>query len=206
MNAEGSSNQMSNAQQSEAAPATVAPRPREVTCIHESGHCVVAVLLVGGIGGVRLEPGGGGMVWRGPTPEPDAGPVNQEKWRERFADNETLLFENGPVPFFIVSQHFAEWRSEAIIALAGEAAERLAFGLVVSPPNADQLKAKVYCRRLSVGRAGANLLFDHCKAEARAILQIRWNAVEAIARALDQEDQLDGDEVARLIERNPPLR
>ena len=48
--------------------------------------------------------------------------------------------------------------------------------------------------------------YEHCKAEARAILQTRWPAVEAIARALDREDELDGEEVARLIAQNPPLR
>jgi hypothetical protein len=193
--------------QPEAAPASVAPRPRGVTCFHESGHCVIAVLLVGAIGGVRLNPdGNGGMMWRGPTPTPDAGPANEERWRERFADNETLLFENGPIPPAIVSQHFARWRNEAIIALGGEMAERLQFGLVVSPPNSDQLSAKMFTRRLSVSRAGANLLLDHCKAEARAILQMRWPAVEAISRALDREDELDGEEVAKLIAQNPPLR
>jgi hypothetical protein len=196
---------MPNAQQTE--PASTAPRPREVTCIHEAGHCIIAVLLVGGIGGVRLNPdGNGGMMWRGPTPTPNAGPANEERWRERFADNETLLFENGPVPPAIVSQHIARWRNEAIIALAGPEAERLQFGLVVSPPNSDLLSAKMYTRRLSVSRAGANLLFEHCKAEARAILKMRWPAVEAIARALDRDDELDGEEVAKLIKRNPPLR
>ena len=69
------------------------------------------VLLVGGIGGVRLEPNGGGLVWRGPTPKPDAIPATEEKWREKFSDNEDLLFVCGPVPFSIVSQHIAKWRS-----------------------------------------------------------------------------------------------
>ena len=96
--------------------------------------------------------------------------------------------------------------AEAIISLAGEAAERLAFGLVVSPPSSDQLSAKTFTRRCSVSRAGANLLYEHCKAEARAILQTRWPAVEAIARALDREDELDGEAVAKLIAQNPPLR
>ena len=163
-------------------------------------HCVIAVLLVGGVGGVRLEPGGGGMMWRGPTPKPDAGPANEAKWRERFADNETLLFENGPVPFAIVNENFARWRNEALISLGGLAAERLAFGLVVSPPNSDQLSAKVYCRRCSVGRAGANLLYSHCEAEARAILQMRWPAVEAIARALDRDGELSGEGTKRTFQ------
>jgi hypothetical protein len=117
-----------------AAPASTAPKPREVTCVHEAGHCVTAVLLVGSIGGVRLEPNGGGMIWRGPTPNADALRANEKQWREKFSDNETLLFECGPIPFAIVNQHFAQWRADAIISLAGEAAERLAFGVVVSPP------------------------------------------------------------------------
>jgi ATP-dependent Zn protease len=196
---------MSNAQQ-QTAPASTAPKQREVTCTHEAGHAVVACLLVGGIGGVRLEPNGGGLVWRGPTPKPDAVPATEEKWRERFADNEDLLFVCGPVPFSIVSQHLAKWRSEAIISLAGPEAERLAFGLVVSPPSSDQLSAKTFTRRCSVSRAGANALLEHCRLEARAILKTRWPAVEPIARALDQEDELDGEEVARLIAQNPPLR
>ena len=189
-----------------AQPTSTAPRQREVTCFHEAGHCATAVLLVGGIGGVRINPDGGGLMWRGPTPEPNAVPAHEEKWREKFSDNENLLFVCGPVPPAIVSQHIARWRNETIIALGGEAAERLAFGVVISPPNSDQLSAKTFTRRCSFSRAGANLLLDHCRAEARAILQMRWPAVEAIARALDLEDELDGEEVAKLIERNPPLR
>ena len=61
-------------------------------------------------------------------------------------------------------------------------------------------------RRCSVSRAGANALYEHCRAEARAILQMHWPAVEAIARALDIEDELDGEAVARLMAQHPPLR
>lgn len=74
----------------EAAPASTAPKQREITCFHEAGHCVTAVLLVGGIAGVRINPDGSGVVWRGSTPEPDANQVTEEKWREKFSDNETL--------------------------------------------------------------------------------------------------------------------
>jgi hypothetical protein len=198
---------MPNNAQQEATPASFAPRQREVTCFHEAGHCVVAVLLVGSIGGVRLEPGGGGMMWRGATPKADALRANEEQWRERFADNEDLLFTCGPVPPSIVSQHIAKWRNEAIISVAGPECERLAFGLTLSrESSSDLLSAKTFTRRCSFGRAGANLLLDHCRAEARAILQRHWFAVEAIARALDRDSELDGDAVARLIKQNPALR
>ena len=196
---------MSNAQH-EAAPVSTAPKQREITCVHEAGHAVVACLLVGGIGGVRINLDSSGIVWRGETPNPDANRATEEKWRERFADNEDLLFVCGPIPPAIVSQHIVKWRNEAIISLAGPEAERLQFGLVVSPPNADQLSAKTFTRRCSVSRAGANLLYEHCKAEARAILQMRWPAVEAVARTLDLEDELTGEVVAKLIAQNPPLR
>ena len=83
-------------------------------------------------------------MWRGPKPNPDAIRMNDEKWRERYSDNENLLFECGPIPVAIVNQHFAKWRADAIISLAGPEAERLAFGLVVSPPNSDMLSAKTY--------------------------------------------------------------
>ena len=56
----------------EAAPASFAPKQREITCTHEAGHAVVACLLVGGIGGVRINLDGSGIVWRGETPNPDA--------------------------------------------------------------------------------------------------------------------------------------
>jgi Peptidase M50B-like len=192
--------------QHEVAPASFAPRRREVTCFHEAGHCVIAVLLVGSIGGVRINPDGSGMMWRGPTPKADAGPANEERWRERFAGNETLLFENGPVPAAIVNQHFAAWRNEAIIALGGQIAERLAFGVVVSLPNSDQLSAKTFTRRCSVGRAGANALLAHCASEARTLLEKYWAAVEAVAKLLDREGELDGETVARLIAETRPPR
>ena len=66
--------------------------------------------------------------------------------------------------------------------LAGQEAERLAFGVVISPANSDLFSAKMFTRRCSVSRAGANAIVEHCRPEARAILQTRWPAVEAIAR------------------------
>ena len=99
------------------APASTAPKPREVTCFHEAGHGVTGVVLFGGITGARINPDGTGLVWRGPTPKPDANPKHEEKWREKFSDNENMLFEIGPIPPAIVSQHIAQWRNEAIIAL-----------------------------------------------------------------------------------------
>ena len=156
---------------------------------------------------MRINPDGSGLMWRGPTPEPDADPAHEEKWREKFSDNENLLFEmRADSACNRKPAHRASGATKRSFRLAGEAAERLAFGVVISPPNSDQLSAKTFTRRCSVSRAGANLLFDHCKAEARAILQMRWPAVEAIARALDREDELDGEAVARLIAQNPPLR
>jgi hypothetical protein len=177
--------------QHEAAPASTAPKPREITCAHEAGHAVVAHLLYGAVAGVRLD-SGGGLVWFGDPPLEDRS-EREEAARTAFADTEAMLFEVGPMPFRL--QQFGKWRSNAIVALAGQEAERLAFGLTLSPENSDQLSAKMYCRRLSVSRAGANLLYEHCKVEARAILQMRWPAVEAIARTLDLEDELDGEAV-----------
>ena len=202
----GGNNPMSaNASQQQIEPASFAPKQREVTAVHEAGHAVVGHLVFGGISGARINPDGTGIVWRGSTPEANIS-AHEKKSREEFSDNENLLFEGGPIPFSIVNQHIAHWRARAIFALAGEAAERLSFGLVVSPPNSDQLDAKVFTRRCSVGRAGANLLLDHCRAEARTILQRHWAAVEAIARALDRDGELDGEAVGRLIAQNPPLR
>ena len=160
------------------------------------------------IGGVRINPDGTGVVWRGKTPNPDD---RIERLRKNgasdLATTRTCCLYAGRFRSAIVSQHIGEWRNEAIISLAGPEAERLAFGLrwcrrriPISCPRKRSLAAA----RLS--RAGANLLLDHCKAEARAILQMRWPAVEAIARALDLEDELDGEAVARLMAQHPPLR
>jgi hypothetical protein len=169
-----------------------------------SRSCGRAHLLYGAVKGVRLDPGGG-VVWFG-DPPPEDSSEREQAARVAFADTENMLHVGGPMPPWLVSQHFAKWRNNIIVALAGPEAERLAFGLTLSPPNSDLLSAKMYTRRLSTSRQAANLLLDYCKAEARAILQIRWPAIEAIARALDLEDELDGEEVAKLIERNPPLR
>jgi ATP-dependent Zn protease len=183
---------------------STAPKPREITCTHEAGHAVVAHLLYGAVKGVRLD-SDGGVVWFGDRPPEDRSEC-EEAARTRFRDTEDLLHEVGPMPPWLVSQNFAKWRNNTIIVLAGPEAERLAFGLTLSPPNSDLLSAKMYTRRLSTSRQAANLLLDHCRAEARAILQMRWPAVEAISRALDRDDELDGEEVAKLIKRNPPLR
>jgi hypothetical protein len=186
-------------------PASFAPSRREIVCIHEAGHVIVGVYLYGSIAGARVNDGGGGVVWRDETPD-DNSEGRQEAARRIFADTEDLLASVGPMPIALVHQHLGMWRSTAIFYLAGPEAERLAFGLTLSPPNGDLLVAKSHCRRGAVSRAGANLLLDHCRAEARAILQMRWPAVEAVARELDREDELTGEQVARLIEKNPPLR
>jgi hypothetical protein len=194
---------MSNVQHA-AESASTAPKPREIMSVHEAGHAVVAHLLYGAVAGVRLD-SGGGLVWFGDPPLGDRS-EREEAARAAFADTEDMLHSVGPMPPHLAAQHFGKWRSNTIVALAGPEAERLAFGLTLSPPNSDLLSAKMYTRRLSTSRQAANLLLDHCRAEARAILQMRWPAVEAIARALDQNDELDGAEVAKLIEQNPPLR
>jgi hypothetical protein len=193
------------AQKQEPAPASFAPTRREVTCVHEAGHVIVGVYLFGAIAGARVNLDGGGVVWRDETPDDKSEDI-QEAARRAFADTEDLLRDVGPMPIALVNEHLAAWRNTAIFHLAGPEAERLSFGLIVSPPSADLLVAKSHCRRGAVSRAGAHFLLEHCKAEARAILQMRWPSVEAIAKALDREDELSGDEVAKLIERHPPTR
>ena len=183
----------------EAAPVSFAPRRREITCWHEAGHAVVGVILFGSITGARIYPDGTGRVWRGSTPSGHPTECEQAA-RTAFSDTEDMLRGCGPMPIQLVNQHLAMWRSCAIFALAGPEAERLAFGLTISPPSSDLLSAKTYTRRGSFSRAGANLLLDHCRAESRALLQMRWPAVEAIAVALDRENELDGEAVAKLIE------
>ena len=61
---------MPNAQH-EAAPASFAPKQREITCTHEAGHAVAGVVLFGWITGARVNPDGTGVVWRGQTPADD---------------------------------------------------------------------------------------------------------------------------------------
>ena len=61
---------MSNAQH-ETAPASTAPKQREITCVHEAGHAVAGVVLFGSITGARVNPDGTGVVWRGKTPSDD---------------------------------------------------------------------------------------------------------------------------------------
>ena len=187
---------------SDAQPASTAPKPREVTCTHEAGHCVAGVVLFGSITGARVNPDGTGHVWRGPTPS-DNMAEHVQAARTAFSDTEDMLAFVGPVPIQLVNKNLALWRSCAIFSLAGEAAERLSFGLAILPPSSDQLAAKMYTRRCCFGRAGANALYEHCRLEARTILEKNWHAVEAIARALDLNDELDGQQVAELI---APLR
>ena len=52
-----------------------------------------------------------------------------------------------------MAKHFAKWRANTIVFLAGPEAERLAFGLTLSPAKADLLSAKMFTRRCSVSRA-----------------------------------------------------
>ena len=97
--------------------------------------------------------------------------------------------------------------ANAIISLAGPEAERLAFGLTLSPPNSDMLSAKNIPVAAFDFASGANLAARSLPSPRHVrSLQMHWSAVEAIARALDLDDELSGEEVARLIEQNPPLR
>src|SRR5262249_3381586 len=151
-----------SAQQIES-PSSTAPKRREVVSFHEAGHGVSRHLLLGRISGLRIDTNGGGVCWVGETPELDSGAAIEKQWQDEFADNETLLFELGALPFAIVAQHIAVWRARAIVLLAGQESERLAFGLALSSENSDQLGAKLFCRRCSAGRAGANALYQHCQ-------------------------------------------
>lgn len=189
-----------------AEPVSTAPKQREITATHEAGHAVAGVVLFGSIDGARINPDGSGYVWRG-KPSSDNTSEYEQAARGKFSATEDMLRDVGPMPIKLVNQNLALWRSSAIFSLAGPEAERLEFGLTLSPPNSDQLAAKMYCRRCSVGRAGANALYEHCRLEARTILEKNWRAVEAVARALSLsiDDQLDGEEVAQLIKRNAPL-
>jgi hypothetical protein len=172
---------------------------------HESGHAVVAQLLYGAVAGVRLD-SGGGTVWFGDPPPEDDKDASQQAAREQFSDTENMLHDCGPMPFRLITENFAKWRNNAVVALAGPECERLQFGLTLLPPSStDLLSAKMFTRRLSVSRGGANALLESCRLEARAILQRYWRACEAIARELDREDEIDGETVAKLIAQNPPL-
>ena len=191
--------------QQQAEPASFAPKQREITCMHEAGHAVVGVYCSARLQARVLILTVAALC--GATQSHRTASLNtSQAARKVFAHTEDMLASVGPVPIPVVNQNLAMWRSNAIFSLAGPEAERLSFGLIVSPPSGDLLVAKSHCRRASVSRAGANLLLDHCKAEARVLLQRYWAAVEAIAKALDRDDELDGEAVARLIAQNPPLR
>ena len=71
------------------------------------------------------------MVW--PTPPPEDRSEYQEAVRAAFASTEDILHELGPMPPRFVAKHLAKWRANAIVLLAGPEAERLAFGLTLSP-------------------------------------------------------------------------
>ena len=142
--------------------ASTAPKQREITCFHEAGHAVVGHWLFGAVAGVRLD-SGGGVVWFDDPPPEDRSEYPRRQCARRLASTEDILFELGPMPPRIVAKHFAKWRANTIISLAGPEAERLAFGLTLSPAKFDQLSAKMFTRRCSVSRAGANLLFEHCQ-------------------------------------------
>ena len=93
---------MSNAQH-EAAPASSAPKQREITCMHEAGHAVAGVVLFGSITGARVNPDGTGVVWRGKTPSDDRLEYELAA-RKALSDTETMLNDVGPMPIWIVNQ------------------------------------------------------------------------------------------------------
>ena len=127
------------------APASTAPKPREILSTHEAGHAVVTFLLYGAVAGVRLD-GGGGVVWFGDPPPEDRSENPRRRHARGFAIPRTCCLVSARCSSRL--QQFAKWRNNTIVALTGQEAERLAFGLVVSPENSDQLSAKMYCRRL----------------------------------------------------------
>jgi hypothetical protein len=150
--------------------ASFAPKQREITAWHEAGHAVAGVLLFGSITGARINADGTGIVWRGTTPSSDTS-EHEQATRAAVSDTETMLRDVGPMPIALANQNLVLSRNCAVFALAGPEAERLQFGLTLSPPSADLVAAKMHTRRGSFGRAGADSLLSHCRAEARWLLQ-----------------------------------
>ena len=192
-------------------PQRVSPSPRQVVAVHEAAHALAAELLYPGtISGVKIHPGGGGCVWTREEPPGGKRAYHRQlrKAEDRLADVTTMTAQVGPIPPAIAAKNIAGCRAQAVISLAGLLAERLIFGLEITPRmgSADVVEATSLCRRATYSRAGSIALLKYVEIDTRVLLERHRAALLAIACELEAKGKLTGDEVATLVALHPPLR
>ena len=59
--------------------------------------------------------------------------------------------------------------------------------------------ANIYAESVCVSAGAVAAFIDYCRCEARELLKAHWHAVEAVARALQERQTLDGVEIDTII-------
>ena len=128
------------------------------------------------------------------------------KAEDRLADVNTMTAQVGPIPPAIAAKNIADCRARAAISMAGLLAERLIFGLEMTPRmgSADVVEATSLCRRATYSRAGAIALLKYVEIDTRVLLERHRTALLAIACELEAKGKLTGAEVAKLVVEHPP--
>jgi hypothetical protein len=178
--------------------------------VHEAAHALAAELFYPGtLVGVKIHPGGGGCVWTAGE-EPPGGKRAYRRLRrnaeDRLADVNTMTAQVGPIPPAIAAKNIADCRARAAISMAGLLAERLIFGLELTPRlgSADVVEATSLCRRATYSRAGSIALLKYVEIDTKVLLERHRTALLAIACELEVKGKLTGAEVAKLVVEHPP--
>jgi hypothetical protein len=178
--------------------------------VHEGSHALAIELLYPGtIAGVKIHPGGGGCVWTAREEPPGGKRAYRRLLRraeDRLADVSTMTAQVGPIPPAIAAKNIADCRARAAISMAGLLAERLIFGLELTPRmgSADVVEATSLCRRATYSRAGAIALAKYIEIDIKVLLERHRTALLAIACELEAKGKLTGQQVADLVAANPP--
>jgi len=170
--------------------------------IHEAAHCVVARYLGLPVAGVTLVASAdyAGLCF-GPDTDPSkvTSSVLREEAERRCNDATELL----PLPGMrrdCTASWLVHAQSLVMESMAGFVGEELGgFDRELEAKSTDYTVAKLYARSVVMSDEAVSSFVESCRADAMKILKDHWQAVEAVATALDERKTLTGIEIDEII-------
>jgi hypothetical protein len=169
---------------------------------HEAGHCVVARYLGMPIGGATIVPSGdfGGLTFPPGTDRLNVTGAAIREEAERQCDDARGLMPPAGERRDCAASWAVHAQSRVIDCLAGFASEQLAgYEREGEAGSSDVMVAKLYARSFVMSDTAVDGFVASCRADAIKILRDHWQAVEAVALALDEKQMLDGVEIDAII-------
>jgi hypothetical protein len=169
---------------------------------HEAAHCVVARYLGLPVAGVTTAATAdyAGLCF-GPDTDPNkvTPTVLREEAERRCNDAMTVL----PLPGTrrdCTAAWLVHAQSNVMECVAGFVGEELGgFDRELEAESTDYAVAKLYARSVVMSDEAVSSFVESCRADAMKVLKDHWQAVEAVAVALDEKQTLTGVEIDVII-------